>query len=92
MQKLRGVAWLKKEAEAGNTYAQADLSQAYFYGGGVSEDKAEGFKWLFIATEISRSEYDRDQKEKMEGMITQEQFEQGRDLAIARLTAHGLVL
>ncbi len=47
----QGVAWLKKAAKAGFSYAQADLGQAYFFGDGVSENKAEGYKWLFIATE-----------------------------------------
>jgi uncharacterized protein len=84
----QGVIWLKKAAEASNTYAQADLSQAYFYGDGVSEDKVEAFKWAFIATEISHEEDARNLKHAIENKLNPAQIEQGQDFAIKWLKAH----
>lgn len=87
-----GVVWLKKAAEAGNSYAQSDLGRAYFLGSGVAENKAEGFKWVFIATEISRSEYDRELKGAMVEEMNDAQIKEGQDMAIEWLKEHGLAL
>lgn len=87
-----GVAWLEKAAEAGNSYAQSDLGRAYFLGSGVAENKVEGFKWVFIATEISHSDYDRELRDAMTAEMSDAQIEEGQNLAVEWLIEHGLVL
>jgi TPR repeat protein len=88
----QGLAWLNKAAEAGNSFAQSDLGRAHFLGAGVAENKIEGFKWVFIATEISHSDYDRDLRDAMVAEMNAAQLEEGKNRAIKWLQEHGLVL
>lgn len=87
-----GLTWLGKAAESGNSYAQSDLGRAYFLGSGVAENKVEGFKWVFIATEISHSDYDRELKDAMFEEMNDAQIKEGQSLAIEWLKKHGLAI
>ena len=46
----KGVAYLRRGAEAGDKYAQLTLGACYTYGDyGVKVDRPEGFKWVSVA-------------------------------------------
>jgi TPR repeat protein len=88
----QGMPWLMKGAEGNDGNAQRQLGVAYFLGDGVAANKAEGFKWVFIAVEANRDEEASKVEGKMTSMMTKDQVAQGRDLAIQWLKDHGLAL
>ena len=45
------VEWYRKAAEQGNTYAQYNLGNCYYYGNGVPQDNTEAAKWYRKAAE-----------------------------------------
>jgi hypothetical protein len=61
-------------------------------GEGVKENKAEGLKWVFIASEISHSEHDRELRDAMIDETNPTQFEEGKTRAIKWLQEHSLAL
>lgn len=45
----RGLAYLLKVADAGNSVAQTYVADAYLYGRGTKKDSVEGVRWLKLA-------------------------------------------
>ncbi|MDD2829364.1 MAG: tetratricopeptide repeat protein [Sulfuricurvum sp.] len=87
----QGMYWLQKGSESGDNNAQRQYGVGYFLGDGVPENKAEGFKWVFLAVETGHDENAYDLEAKLVKMMTPEQVEEGKRLAMKWLNDHGYI-
>ena len=83
----QAVLWFAKAAEQGDTKAQNCLGLMYTEGEGVLQDYIKAHMWQNIAS-ASGEEDARTNRDKVAGMMTQEQIAEAQELASEWMEKH----